>query len=280
MNRVFFPLEVDMIVSMEFNDVLIAATPAAHLRRRGGAGEGEPDPGGWAENGVRSLVEQSLDEVCNKCPKGYIQLWAGVDYEPLYEHTDLSPYVIDTPDRLFAERTRLHNMLESLNAHYERIRKQVPPLDITKEVTVQLQTYSHIWESATMQKLIRRVVYMLSGKAYEWKISSKTNTGSFMEDVIKKSIDNPFGLFLSAVYDKDWRNDFAHTSFYVDERSSMLCNAREDGMIGNRRMPLSEWEGYVLKGVNALFLSFRGSYRKKECSPGRNEVHHPYANGI
>lgn len=205
------------------------------------------------ENGVRSLVEQSLDEVCNKCPKGYIQLLAGADYEPLYEHTDLSPYVIDTPDRLFAEMTRVHNMLESLNAHYERIRKQVPPLDITKEVTVQLQTYSHIWESAIMQKLIRRVVHMLSGKAYEWKISSKTNTGSFMEDVIKKSLDNPFGLFLSAVYDKDWRNDFAHTSFYVDERSSMLCNAREDGMIGNRRMPLSEWEAMFLK---ASMLSF------------------------
>lgn len=61
-NRVFFPLEVDLIVSMEFNDVMIAATPAAHLRRRGGAGEGEPDPGGWAENeGLATLWVGSFD---------------------------------------------------------------------------------------------------------------------------------------------------------------------------------------------------------------------------
>lgn len=60
MNRVFFPLEVDLIVSMEFNDVLIAATPAAHLRRRGGAGEGEPDPGGWAENEGPALLRDIL----------------------------------------------------------------------------------------------------------------------------------------------------------------------------------------------------------------------------
>lgn len=33
----------------------------------------------------------------------------------------------------------------------------------------------------------------------------------------------------------------------------MLCNAREDGMIGNRRMPLSEWEAMFLK---ASMLSF------------------------
>lgn len=216
------------------------------------------------ENGVRSLVEQNLDEVRNKCPKGYIQLLAGADYEPLYEHTDLSPYVIDTPDKLFAEKTCVYNMLECLKGHYERIKAQVPPSDITREVTDQLQTYSQIWESLTMQKLIRRVVYMLSGKAYEWKINSKTNTGSFMEDVIKKSIDNPFGLFLSAVYDKDWRNDFAHMLFYVDEHSSMLCNVREDGRIGNRRIPLSEWEVMFLK---AAMFSF---YLSKTVTERRN----------
>lgn len=201
------------------------------------------------EESVRELVETSLDAILHKCPSGYIQLLAGADYEPLHERTDFSPYVIDTPDRLFAEKTRVHNMLACLNAHYERIRKQVPPSDITKDVTEQLHIYSQIWESPTMQKLIRRVAYMLSGKAYEWKISTRTNTGSFMEDVIQKSISSPFGSFLSAVYKKDWRNDFAHMSFYVDEHSSRLCNVREDGLIGDRRMPLSEWEVMFLKAA-------------------------------
>lgn len=205
------------------------------------------------ENRVRSLIEHTLDEVRDKCPAGYIQLLAGADYAPMYERTDLSPYVIDTPDCLFAERTRVNNMLGSLNAHYERVKKQIPPSDITKVITEQLQTYSQIWESSTMQKLIRRVAYMLSGRAYEWKISTKTNTGSFMEDVISKSISCPFGAFLSTVYDKDLRNDFAHMSFYVDERSSMLCNVREDGMIGERRMPFGEWEILFLKAAMSSF---------------------------
>lgn len=213
------------------------------------------------------MVEQNLDEVRVKCPQGYIQLLAGADYEPLHERTDLSPYVIDTPDRLFAEKTRVHNMLECLNAHYERIRMQVPPSDITREVTDQLQTYSQIWESWTMQKLIRRIAYMLSGKAFEWKITSKTNTGSFMEDVIKKSINNPFGLFLSAAHDKDWRNDFAHMSFYVDDRSSMLCDVREDGLIGDRRMPLSEWEVLFLKAAMFSFYLSETVIARRDALP-------------
>lgn len=219
------------------------------------------------EESVRILVETSLDDILQQCPSGYIQLLAGADYEPLHERTDFSPYVIDTPDRLFAEETRVHNMLGCLNAHYERIMAQAPPLDITREVTDQLQTYSQIWESLTMQKLIRRVAYMLSGKAYEWKISTRTNTGSLMEDVIKKSINYPFGSFLSTVYNKDLRNDFAHTSFFVDERSSMLCNVREDGLIGDRRMPLSEWEVLFLKSAMFSFYLSETVIARRDALP-------------
>ncbi len=60
------------------------------------------------EESVRALVKKSLDDILWQCPDGYIQLLAGADYEPLHERTDMSPYVIDTPDRLFAEDTRCH----------------------------------------------------------------------------------------------------------------------------------------------------------------------------
>ena len=118
-----------------------------------------------------------------------------------------------------------------------------------------------------MQKLMRRLAYMLSGKAYEWKISIGTNTGSFMENVIKKSITYPFGSFLSSVYNKDWRNDFAHMSFYVDERSSMLCNVREGGLIGNRRMPLSEWEVMFLKAAMFSFYLSETVIARRDALP-------------
>ena len=60
------------------------------------------------EESVRALVKKSLDDILRLCPDGYIQLLAGADYESLHERTDMSPYVIDTPDRLFAEDTSCH----------------------------------------------------------------------------------------------------------------------------------------------------------------------------
>lgn len=200
------------------------------------------------EESIKDFVEKVLNDVARVNPIGYLMLLAGADYDPTLEKTNLSPYIINTSDRLFAEETRMSVLLSTLNRHYNQVFEgKTEQNETVVETTNQLQVYSQIWESDRIQKTVRRLAYMLAGKKYEWRISTKTNTGSFLADVIEKAGNHPLGVFLNEVYNKDWRNNFSHGSFYIDDKNSMLYTTNNDGLLGNPRISLIEWETLFLK---------------------------------
>ena len=171
----------------------------------------------------------TLDDVRLKSYSDFALLLAiGDYYEVLYTHThDLSPYVIEDPTDELIDDTRQSFLNSFLRKYINRLKEgdEMDDQELEYEINIQLMVYTHVWESHWFLKQFERIVAILSGKGYVWKSSiATTRKGPFIKEHIIQRLEGRSNLvdIIKRCYSYTLRNDFAHSSYYIDMGIKLL----------------------------------------------------------
>lgn len=213
------------------------------------------------EKEVVMLVESTIISVKEKSFEEYVLLLIHADfYEFIDSHRScgLSPYVIEDPSDEYMDITRQKFLAQYLNKYSLNLQKEsISDIDsIENEMNIQMMMYAHTWESHLFLKELERIASILSGKGYKWK-SSVYNTRK--SNFIKQNIIQPFQKIqlpitkcIEFCYNDELRNNFAHSTYYIDIESERIYFNNKGFMWGNSIL-INEWEE---KFVQSILLSY------------------------
>lgn len=202
----------------------------------------------------------SLRKVRDKSFPDFVLLLAKGDYYELLSRTDidLSPYVIEDPTADYMDRTRLNFLASYINDYSARLREDIYSDDDAREyeMSIQMMVYTHVWESHLMLKDLERIANILAGKGYVWKSSVKsTKKSSFIrQNIITKlqGADNALANILKNSYSDQLRNDFAHSTYYLDFKDGMIYSHGHT-LYGGPNISFLDWEE---KFMYSIMLSY------------------------
>lgn len=213
------------------------------------------------------IQEEVIGIVCNTLSKvrctnfsDFVLLLARGDYYQLLERKDidLSPYVIEDPTADYMDRTRLNFLTSYLNEYSTRLRENIYLANVDKEyeMSIQMMIYSHCWESHLLLKLLERIANILKKKGYKW-ISSvgTTHKSNFIKQNIisqLEGVDDDLANLLKHCYSDRLRNDFAHSTYYIDFKDSVIYSHGQ-GLFSGQNISFLEWEE---KFVYSVMLSY------------------------
>ena len=207
---------------------------------------------------VLEAIGLTLDNVRLKSFSDFALLLASGDYyEVLYTHTnDMSPYVIEDPTDELIDDTRQSFLNSFLRKFINRLKNgdEMDDQELEYEINIQLMVYTHVWESHWFLKQLERIAAILSGKGYVWKSSvSTTRKGSFIKEHIIQRLDEKSDLLdiIKRCYSDSLRNDFAHSSYYID-MGDRAIKSHKHGLLEENVITFSEWEEMF---VNTILLS-------------------------
>ena len=207
---------------------------------------------------VLEAIGLTLDKVRLKSFSDFALLLASGDYyEVLYTHTnDMSPYVIEDPTDELIDDTRQSFLNSFLRKYINRIKDGVEMYDqeLEYEINIQLMVYTHVWESHWFLKQLERIAAILTGKGYVWKSSVMTTPkSSFIREHIIQRLDGKSDLLdiIKRCYSDTLRNDFAHSSYYID-MGDRAIKSHKHGLLEENVITFSEWEKMF---VNTILLS-------------------------
>ena len=136
------------------------------------------------------------------------------------------------------------------------------------DINIQLMIYTHIWESHLFLNQLVRLVKIQLGMGYDWKtkldypkrdINHKEsnqlyiNKGSYIENsIIKRFEKSDYNMaeLIKYCYLKELRNDFAHSTYYID-KNTIISNGSE--LFSGPSITVEEWED---KFVTSMLLSY------------------------
>ena len=195
---------------------------------------------------VLETIGYTLDMVRMKSYSDFVLLLARGDYyEVLLTHTkDLSSYVIEDPTDELIDDTRLSFLDSFLKKYLCSMEGEVDDQELEYEINIQLMVYSHVWESHLFLKQLERIASILNGKGYVWKSSvGTTHKGSFIKSHIIEKLEGKSRLcdLIKRCYSDDLRNDFAHSSYYIDMGDREI-KSHKHGLLEENVIPFSEWE--------------------------------------
>lgn len=204
------------------------------------------------------MIGLILDDVRLKSYSDFVLLLARGDYyEVLYTHThDMSPYVIEDPTDELVDDTRQSFLNHFLKKYIKRLKEgdEMDDQELEYEINIQLMVYTHVWESHWLLKQLERIAAILSGKRYVWRSSvATTPKGSFIKEHIIQRLDGRSDLvdIIKRAYSDTLRNDFAHSSYYIDMRDRAI-KSHQHGLLEENVITFSEWEEMF---VNSILLS-------------------------
>jgi len=200
----------------------------------------------------------TLDNVRLKSYSDFVLLLARGDYyEVLYTHTrDMSPYVIEDPTDELIDGTRQSFLNHFLTKYIKKLKEgdEMDDQELEYEINIQLMVYTHVWESHWLLKQLERIAAILSGKGYLWKsFVATTRKGSFIKEHIIQRLEGKSDLFdvVKRCYSDTLRNDFAHSTYYIDMRDRTI-KSHLHGLLEENVIKFSEWEEMY---VNSILLS-------------------------
>lgn len=209
---------------------------------------------------VVEILCKTLSKVRDTNFPDFVLLLARGDYDQLLERKDidLSPYVIEDPTADYMDSTRLNFLSSYLNDYSTRLRENIYLADREKEyeMSIQMMVYSHVWESHLLLKQLERIANILAGKGYIWRSAvAKTHKSSFIrQNVISKleGIDDDLANLLKHCYSDRLRNDFAHSTYYIDFKDGVIYSHGQ-GLYHGPNITFLDWEE---KFVYSIMLSY------------------------
>lgn len=237
---------------------------------------------------VESLVNKVLDSVRDKSFSDYVLLLARGGYQVEFEKTTLSPYVVSSRQEIYLDRSRKKFLVNYLNTYATILRDNNPLENEYKEydLHIQMMIYAQIWESHRFLKTLIRISEIMTGKTYKWRIQFEELKGGKAKPIpkgiiIKEQILEPlntgcpeFAQFIKNIYDGDLRNDFAHSSYYINIKDNAIISMNSELYSKKKKTGLSDWEQmfiysallsyYLLIIINNRLNSFKKDYPNLE----------------
>lgn len=209
---------------------------------------------------VVDIICKTLIKVRDASFSDFVLLLARGDYDQLLERKDidLSPYVIEDPTADYMDCTRLKFLSSYLNEYSARLREDISLADEEKEyeMSIQMMVYSHCWESHLLLKMLERIASILNKKGYVWKSSvGTTHKSNFIrQNVVSKleGIDDELANLLKYCYSDHLRNDFAHSTYYIDFNDGVIYS-HGSGLYHGPNISFLDWEE---KFVYSVLLSY------------------------
>ena len=133
-----------------------------------------------------------------------------------------------------------------MKRYIERLRSGsiINDKELEYDINIQLMVYTHVWESDWLLKQLERIASILSGKGYVWKSCvDSCSKSNFIKDHILKQLEGHSNLYdlIGRIYSDTLRNDFAHSSYYIDMDESAI-KSRKHGLLEENVIPFDEWE--------------------------------------
>lgn len=213
------------------------------------------------EKEVVMLVESTIIAVKEKSFEDYVLLLIHADFYEIIDsnrNCGLSPYVIEDPSDEYMDITRQKFLAQYLNKYSLNLQKEsMSDMDsIENEMNIQMMMYAHTWESHLFLKELERIVAILSGKGYKWKSSVyNTKKSNFIkQNIIQplQKIQHPIKECIEFCYNDKLRNNFAHSTYYIDFNSGRIYLNNKGFMWGNS-ISINEWQE---KFVRSILLSY------------------------
>lgn len=204
---------------------------------------------------ILEILGLALDKVRMKSMSDFTLLLARGDfYEVIYTHThDLSPYVIEDPTDELIDDTRVSFLNQFLKRYIERLEAGsiINDKELEYDINIQLMVYTHVWESHWLLKQLERIASILSGKGYVWKSCvGSCGKSNFIKDHILKQLEGNSRLsdLIKCIYSDTLRNDFAHSSYYID-MDERAIKSHKNGLLEENVIPLDEWEEMFVRSI-------------------------------
>lgn len=228
----------------------------------------------FLEQEIISVVNNLLDKVRDKNFSDYVLLLSRASYQVENEDTLLSPYVIQSNLEILQDYPRqrfLHTYLNQYTALLEENRYFDSEMH-EYNINLQMMLYSHIWESCWFLVNLKRIVSILSGNGYVWKIpfnrtqrigSSKKipiNKGKFiLEEVLTplESADRHLYDFLVGIYNSSLRNGYSHSMYSFDMSNGCLEILDSSSYRTECSINISDWEEMFCKSVLFSYHLFK-----------------------
>jgi hypothetical protein len=149
------------------------------------------------------------------------------------------------------------------------------------DINIQLMIFSHIWESHLFLNQLVRLVEIQLEMGYDWKTKldypkrdvnrkecnqSHIRKGPYIENSIIKRFeksDSNMAELIKYCYLKDLRDDFAHSTYYIEE-NTIISNGSE--LFCGPSITIEEWEGKFVTSMllsyhlNDMLLEYRNNY--------------------
>lgn len=217
------------------------------------------------ENDIYTIVDKILNEIENSNFAYYVLLLIRADYDKRIakcKTCGLSPYIIENQEDHYKDINRRGFMLEYLQRHKSLTTStQMKDMEEYSEydINIQMMIYSHTWETHLFLKTLERIAHISKQKKYTWK-SKITNTtkSNFIKDRILSPIKESNHILhdkLNYCYNRDLRNSFAHSDYYIDIDKQCICY-RDDNRI-HHVIPFHEWDEIFF---TSILLDYHLSY--------------------
>lgn len=218
------------------------------------------------ESEVIDVVDNLLDKVKRVSFSDYVLLLSRAGYQMENENTFLSPFVIQSNLELIQDESRRRFLHTYLNQYTYCLKENIFYEEEMTEynINMQLMLYSHVWESRCLLMTLKRIVGILSGKGYIWKIPFERpqrkdnkkmipiNKGKFIrEEIIEPliRIDNKLYAFLTSIYNSTIRNGYFHSMYQIDMNKGDIDVLNSDSYKIETSISFFDWEAIFCKSV-------------------------------
>lgn len=220
----------------------------------------------FLEKNVVDILNDMLDQVMKTSFEDFVLLLIRADYdETIASHPlcNLSPYVIEDPKDDYMDISRLNFLETYIKDYCLRLKNNdTSVVNLSDfELNIQMMMYAHAWESHLFLKLLERIALILNGKRYRWHsmIGSTSKHTFISQNIIAKlkKVNSQLGTCVELCYNSKLRNDFAHSTYYIDDEEKMIYSCSSGFMCGDYKKPFSEWERMF---VYTILLSYHLGY--------------------
>ena len=217
------------------------------------------------ESEVINIVNILLDKVKDINFSDYVLLLSRAGYLKDLETTSLSPYVTQSNLELIQDNSRRQFLHVYLNQYTHCLEENILYDNEMHEynINMQLMLYSHVWESRCFLMSLRRIVSILSGNGYEWRISFQTkqggsnkmipiNKGKFIREKVLgplKTIDNILYEFLTSLYNSTIRNGYSHSMYKIDMEKGCIEFLNSESYKIEDSICFSDWDDIFCRTV-------------------------------
>lgn len=198
--------------------------------------------------GIEFEVKQAIYHAFVKAQSNqdYYLILCGARYAEILGNTSMNKYIIDYRLDHYYEESRLRTLVDYLNAQYN-----FPKIENTSDskfsLTLELMSYTHLWESKPFLKQLENITLLCEGQDYNWDVNVPDYPKHPFIISIKERL-NAVGLDLGQIIGKSFhsslRNAFAHSeyNFNSSNRKIELLNYRvSDVKWALKEVTYDEW---------------------------------------